>query len=157
MLTAKQHVPPLYIGDYQLQNTDSYLCGIAFIMNPQGTGTVTLASSKPSDAPVIDPKFGSHPYDRRVMIEGYRRLLDLLQAPVLKKDTVKMVGVPKGLSDEEIWEYCSSCMGSSWHMCSTVRMGKKGDTGACVDTQFRLNGVKGLRVVDLSVIPLLPK
>jgi len=42
-------------------------------------------------------------------------------------------------------------------MCSTVRMGKKGDKTACVDTDFKLNGVKNLRVVDLSVIPLLPK
>jgi len=42
-------------------------------------------------------------------------------------------------------------------MCSTVRMGKKEDKGACVDTDFRVRGVKNLRVVDLSVIPLLPK
>jgi len=36
-------------------------------------------------------------------------------------------------------------------------MGKKGDEGACVDTEFRVRGVESLRVVDLSVIPLLPK
>ena len=39
----------------------------------------------------------------------------------------------------------------------TVRMGKKEDEGACVDTDFRVRGVESLRVVDLSVIPLLPK
>lgn len=42
-------------------------------------------------------------------------------------------------------------------MCSTVRMGKKEDNGACVDTDFHVRGVKNLRVADLSVIPLLPK
>lgn len=43
-------------------------------------------------------------------------------------------------------------------MCSTVRMGKgKDDQKACVDGNFRVLGVEGLRVVDLSVIPLLPK
>ncbi|TVY90074.1 Dehydrogenase [Lachnellula willkommii] len=35
-------------------------------------------------------------------------------------------------------------------------MGKKGDERACVDTDFKLSGVENLRVVDLSVIPLLP-
>jgi choline dehydrogenase-like flavoprotein len=126
-------------------------------MNPLSKGTVTLSSSSPSDSPIIDPKLASHPYDRRVMIEGYKRVLDLLQAPILKKDTVRLVGAPEGRSDEEIWEYCKGTIGSSWHMCSTVRMGKQGEEGACVDTSFKLNGVGKLRVVDLSVIPLLPK
>jgi len=48
-------------------------------------------------------------------------------------------------------------MMSSWHMCSTVKMGKEDDKDACVDTSFRVKGTKGLRVVDLSVLPLLPK
>ena len=42
-------------------------------------------------------------------------------------------------------------------MCSTVRMGKKDDAGAYTDTDFRMRDVQNLRVVDLSVIPLLPK
>jgi choline dehydrogenase-like flavoprotein len=36
-------------------------------------------------------------------------------------------------------------------------MGKKDDERACTDTNFRVRGVQNLRVVDLSVIPLLPK
>jgi hypothetical protein len=36
-------------------------------------------------------------------------------------------------------------------------MGKMGDDETCVATDFRVSGVKNLRVVDLSVIPLLPK
>lgn len=35
-------------------------------------------------------------------------------------------------------------------------MGKKEDKSACVDTDFRVRGVHNLRVVDLSVLPLLP-
>lgn len=43
-------------------------------------------------------------------------------------------------------------------MCSTVRMGKgKDEKNACVDANFRVLGVEGLRVVDLSILPLLPK
>ena len=53
--------------------------------------------------------------------------------------------------------YGSANLGSSWHMCSTVRVGKDDDKGACVDTDFRVRGVENLRVVDLSVIPLCPK
>ncbi|KAF4630105.1 hypothetical protein G7Y89_g8033 [Cudoniella acicularis] len=97
------HTPPLFLGDYTLRPTDCYVAGIAFVMNPQSYGSVTLASANPSDSPIIDPKIVSHPYDRRVMIEGLRQMMDLLEAPVFKKETVKMVGCPKGRSDEEIW------------------------------------------------------
>ncbi|KAH6678315.1 hypothetical protein B0J14DRAFT_582430 [Halenospora varia] len=153
------HVPPLYIGDYQLQPTDSYLCALAFIMNPQSYGSVTLSSSNPSDSPIIDPRLAEHPYDRRVLIEGYRKVLDLLSAPVFKENTVKMVGMPvngRESTDEEIWEYASGCLASSWHMCSTVRMGKEGDDSRSCETDFRVRGVGKLRVVDLSILPLLP-
>ncbi len=36
-------------------------------------------------------------------------------------------------------------------------MGSKDDYGACVDIDFRVRGMNNLRVVDLSVIPILPK
>jgi choline dehydrogenase-like flavoprotein len=42
-------------------------------------------------------------------------------------------------------------------MCSTVRMGRKDQKDACVDTDFKVRGTEGLRVVDLSILPLLPK
>lgn len=73
---------------------------------------------------------------------------------------MKMVGMPvngRESTDEEIWEYASGCLASSWHMCSTVRMGKEGDDSRSCETDFRVRGVGKLRVVDLSILPLLPK
>ncbi|PMD17612.1 GMC oxidoreductase [Hyaloscypha hepaticicola] len=164
------HTPPLFVGDYDLQPTDSYLTALAFVMNPQSHGEVTLSSAdlsasspknitdtrKMQDAPRVDPNLLSHPYDRRTMIEAMRKLLEFLEAPVFKKNTVKMIGCPASKSEQDIWDHCSGNLFSSWHMCSTVRMGKMGDDEACVATDFRVSGVKNLRVVDLSVIPLLP-
>jgi choline dehydrogenase-like flavoprotein len=78
-------------------------------MNPQAAGSVTLASANPSHYPIIQPNLANHPYDRRVIIEGMKEMWRLLEAPVLKKDTVEIVGVPKGKSDEEIWVSLVSC------------------------------------------------
>lgn len=72
-------------------------------MNPQSYGEVTLASANPSDAPNADPKLISHPYDRRVLIEGVRKLMDYFDAPVWKKSAVKLIGCPRSRSDEDIW------------------------------------------------------
>ncbi|KAG0649714.1 alcohol dehydrogenase [Hyphodiscus hymeniophilus] len=131
------HTPPLYTGDYELKPTDCYLTALGFVMNPQSEGEVTLNSASPSDAPKVDPKLLSHPYDRRVMIEAMRSMMDYLEAPVFKKNTVRMIGCPKSRSDEDIWDHCSGNLFSSWHMCSTVRMGKKDQKDACVDTDFK--------------------
>ncbi|KAA8566758.1 hypothetical protein EYC84_009858 [Monilinia fructicola] len=154
------HVPPLYTGNYTLAPTDSYLTCLSFVMNPQAIGSVTLRSSNPSDHPKIDSNLINHPFDRRVLIEAVRKAMEFLNTPVFREKTVKMIGVPEGgvkASDDEIWEHCRNNLFSCWHMCSTVRMGKgKDDQKACVDGNFRVLGVEGLRVVDLSVIPLLP-
>lgn len=72
-------------------------------MNPQSYGEVTLHSADPAMAPKIDPKLLSHPFDRRVAIEAIRATMDYLDAPVFKKNTVKMIGCPKDRSDEAIW------------------------------------------------------
>jgi choline dehydrogenase-like flavoprotein len=61
-------------------------------MNPQSYGEVTLRSNNIKDAPIIQPNLVSHPYDRRVLIEGVRKVMELLQAPVFKKTAVRMVG-----------------------------------------------------------------
>ena len=46
---------------------------------------------------------------------------------------------------------------SMWHMVGTVKMGKSEEHDTCVDTEFQVVGMEGLRVVDLSVVPLMPR
>ena len=42
-----------------------------------------------------------------------------------------------------------------WHSSGTVRMGKENHPGTCVDRNFQVCGVSGLRVADMSVAPFL--
>ena len=74
-----------------------------------------------------------------------------------QKDTVGLLHGPKSTSEEDILAYWRETTGSTWHMCGTVRMGREGDGKAGVDREFRVLGMRGLRVVDLSVMPILPK
>ena len=43
-----------------------------------------------------------------------------------------------------------------WHATGTAAMGRPEDAMACVDTEFKVRGVEGLRVADLSVCPFVP-
>lgn len=144
-------------------------------MNPQSKGSVRLRSKDPSAAPQIDPNFLSHAFDRRVLIEGMKVTKSLLSAPVYAGKTVQTY-MPADDSDEAIWvrtedisqlgssgmlirlpqEHIRTNTASSWHMSGTAKMGLSAED-ACVDSHFRVIGLDGLRVVDMSVAPFVPR
>jgi choline dehydrogenase len=58
-------------------------------------------------------------------------------------------------SDEEILEVVKESFSTFWHASCTCSMGVEGDRMAVLDSEARVFGVKGLRVVDSSSFPLL--
>lgn len=85
-----------------VQSPEQYLAIAVALMNTQSTGTVTLASSNPSAAPSVDPKFLSHPFDCRLAIESVREALAFLDLECLKKDEVRLAAGPAGRGEGEI-------------------------------------------------------
>ncbi|TKA60025.1 hypothetical protein B0A49_08881 [Cryomyces minteri] len=134
----------------------TYLTVVVALMVPQSCGTVTLASANPVDPPLCDPRFLSDPFDRANMVAAVRRAMRLYTHPSLAKDLEAPLTLPKSDGDADIWAYVQQHAGSEWHMSSTAKMGRKGDEMACVDSAFRVMGVQGLRVVDMSVAPFVP-
>jgi 5-(hydroxymethyl)furfural/furfural oxidase len=57
------------------------------------------------------------------------------------------------LSDDDIF----GSIAPMGHVAGTCRMGRPGDPGAVVDPQCRLIGLDGLRVVDASIMPRVPR
>ncbi|KAL8934422.1 MAG: hypothetical protein Q9216_005922 [Gyalolechia sp. 2 TL-2023] len=152
-----------HIPTFSIQAPEKYLGTAVAFMSRQASGEVTLQSSAPGDAPKIDPKFLDHPFDRRVAIDSVRKTLEFLDTPGLAVDREKIGSGPKDRSDEEIlasvlqmFRYIEATGISMWHMCGTVKMGKLEKPDTCVDKDFRVVGLQGLRVVDMSVAPLLP-
>lgn len=113
-------------------------------------GTLTLRSSDPADAPVLDPKFLASPIDRSAMYENVRETARAIQA-VEGLNAVEF-GVDDSLrdnwSDEAIDVRANRSGGSCFHYSGTCAM------GGVVDTECRVNQVERLRVVDSGVIPL---
>ena len=71
-------------------------------MHPQSRGTVTLRSKDSVDAPVLNPQFLEHPFDRRAAIEIVREAIKFLNTTAVEKHHVEFVYGPKGDTDEEI-------------------------------------------------------
>ena len=59
--------------------------------------------------------------------------------------------------DELLDDYVRQNVVTYCHALGTARMGPRGNVDSVVDQQFRVSGVKNLRVVDASVIPSPPR
>ncbi|KAH6656595.1 hypothetical protein BKA67DRAFT_654922 [Truncatella angustata] len=143
-----------FIPNFPKENLD-YSCLLAFLYNAQSRGEVTLQSSDPNVPLLFDPKFLDHPYDRRAAIESLRAVLKVANSEAYSKDSIAQLAGPASESDEDLLEYWRQTISSSWHMTGTLKMGKKDDADAVVDPDFRLLGVQGLRVADMSAVPVL--
>ncbi|OTA99814.1 putative GMC oxidoreductase [Hypoxylon sp. CI-4A] len=136
--------------------TRNYLCLLCFYYNAQSRGEVTLQSSDPNVPLKFDPKYLADPFDRRVAIDTLRKILNFTRHESYAKDSVEQLLGPKSDSDEDLLEHWRQNISSSWHMTGTAKMGRPGDADAVVDKDFRVFGLEGLRVADMSVVPVLP-
>ncbi|MEX3974966.1 GMC family oxidoreductase [Paraburkholderia caribensis] len=123
------------------------------VLRPHSRGAVTLASSDAREAPVIDPAFLSDPRDLDLLVEGVRLSRRILDAPSLALCGGRELYTRHGQTDAELRATIAAHADTIYHPVSTCRMG--GDERSVVDTQLRVRGVTGLRVVDASVMPTL--
>lgn len=79
-----------------------YLSWIAILLNAQSRGEVTLRSADPNDAPLINPRYLEHPYDRKALLESIRETMRFQQHSALGKYFQGYVHGPKSMSDEDI-------------------------------------------------------
>lgn len=153
-------LPPGAFPRVSEEQLADYSCFLVFLYNAQSRGEVTLQSSDP-DVPLrFDPRFLGHEFDRRAAVDSLREFLERF---VEGNDEFRrgtegvIVGPEKGgeSSDEELLDYWRGAISSSWHMTGTAKMGKRGEEDAVVDSGFKVIGVEGLRVADMSVVPVL--
>jgi choline dehydrogenase len=129
-----------------------HVCGLY----PKSRGEIRLRSIKPDAPAMIDPHYLEHIDDQKVMIDGVRRARKILAAPSFEKYQSWEVGPgPDAQSDEEILAFIRKNSETIYHPVGTCKMGDVSDVMTVVDSQLKVKGIKGLRVVDASVMPSL--
>jgi choline dehydrogenase-like flavoprotein len=143
-----------YMGEVHPE--ESYMTFELLLQNNLSRGTVSLRSKNPRDLPVIDPNFLSHPFDRRIAIESVRAAMLPGETAAYKDVIEEMVHGPSDVSDDDsILECVRANLGQGYHSMGTCKMGRKDDETRVVDADFRVRGMQGLRIADLSVRPIL--
>jgi len=75
---------------------------------------------------------------------------------MLASEISEIINGPTGDSDSDLWEFWKERVSSTWHFSGTAGMGREGGEGVVCDGAGRVWGVRGLRVVDMSLAPTVP-
>lgn len=121
-------------------------------VHPSSRGLLRLASPDPHSAPNIDFGYLSHPDDLPVMISGVRQAMAIAATNPLAPYAARLTYDPHA-SDADIETLIRSTGGTMYHPVGTARMGRDDDPMAVLDSQLRVRGVNGLRVIDASSMP----
>ncbi|MEE1757664.1 choline dehydrogenase [Streptomyces sp. SP18BB07] len=123
---------------------------------PQSKGHVKLRANDPLQAPVLTFNYLSTEQDRQDWIDGVRVTRELLNQPAFAPfNGGELSPGPDIRTDEEILAWVARDAETTYHPCGTAKMGT--DDEAVVDPQtMRVHGLDGIRVVDASVMPVIP-
>jgi choline dehydrogenase-like flavoprotein len=126
-------------------------------LRPKSRGTVRLASADPAAAPLLDPNYWSAPHDRDLAIMGLRLAREIMNQPALKRYVQTEVLPGSNLkTDAELFDYACAHAKTDHHPVGTCRIGPANEPNSVVTPDLRLIGLEGVRVVDASVMPLVP-
>ncbi|KAL9081758.1 MAG: hypothetical protein Q9159_007066 [Coniocarpon cinnabarinum] len=149
---------PMYVslnlsGNHEIPIDGTHISTGSCIYHPTSRGTITLKSADPDDSPVVDPNYYATEVDRCIMRHAMRMAMRTTETPALE-DIIQCETPPQGYpvlssksTDAELDSRVAHTALSFNHPCGTAAMGR------VVDTELRVKGVKGLRVVDASVFP----
>ncbi|CAB3220561.1 unnamed protein product [Arctia plantaginis] len=147
---------------YLKMNEDKFIMLIyAVLLQPMSKGKILLESKNPFDKPLIDPNYLKNPEDVASIIRACKQhIMKLGDTNSFQKTGFKLEWLDldackefNTASDEHLECTIRQLTFSLYHPTSTVKMGPKDDPTAVVDPELRVYKVKGLRVVDASIMP----
>ena len=128
---------------------------VVYPLRPSSAGSVHITTTDPEAPPRLSPNHRDTAADRRAMIDGLRAVRAFVaQPPLAGMIEVETQPGPQYQSDEEIMQAYDTFATCGYHAVGSCRMGA--DAASVVDPQLRVRGVTGLRVMDTSVMPVVP-
>jgi choline dehydrogenase len=139
--------PSMFFDEGLTAPSDHGYCFGPVVINPTSRGRVMLRAPLPDSKPRVLCNFLTTEEDRQSMIAGMRMALEIAAQPPLRAVERAPFSVPESDSDQDLLAFARRAGQTVYHPTSTCAM------GPVVDSELRVHGVQGLRVVDASVMP----
>jgi choline dehydrogenase len=155
------HFTPTNAGDEKAANmydmkslpiSDGYTV-LPTQVRPESRGEISLRSNDPTAPPIIDPHYLEREEDRKLMVMGGKKALEVLEAKAF--DHLRIANhLPRQCDSDEAWlKHIAETAECVYHPVGTCKMGN--DEMAVVDAELKVKGTTNLRVVDASIMPTL--
>jgi choline dehydrogenase-like flavoprotein len=143
--------PSMFYDEGLTAPADHGYCFGPVVINPTSRGRVMLRTPLADSKPRVLSNFLTTEEDRESALIGMRMALEIAAQPALKAVERAPFSVPDSDSDEDVMAFIRRVGQTVYHPCCTCAM------GAVVDSELRVYGVDGLRVVDASVMPSITR
>jgi choline dehydrogenase len=143
--------PSLFFDEGLTAPSDHGYCFGPVVIHPTSRGRVMLRAPLPDSKPRVLCNFLTTEEDRRSMLDGMRLALEIAAQAPLREVERGPFSVPSSDSEGDLWEFIERAAQSVYHPTSTCAI------GSVVDSELRVYGFEGLRVVDASVMPRITR
>ena len=139
-------------GNLALAN-DSAVSTFVAVMRPKSRGRVSLRSSDPDAAPLIEYRLLGDEDDAAQLVEGLEIARRIMAQPAIARHVTGEIRPGPG----DLRGYVGAATIPMFHPVGTAKMGAKNDSLAVVGPDCGVRGVAGLWVADASIMPAIPQ
>jgi choline dehydrogenase-like flavoprotein len=152
------HMGAAFYEDHGAETYDGHCMVIApALVSPKARGQVWLRSSDPAAKPAILTNTLSAPEDLDAMLAGMRMAREIAaQAPLQQIVLKELKPGAEHFERDALEADLRRRLMLIYHPVGTARMSDS-EPHAVVDSQLRVHGLQALRVVDASIMPVIPR
>ncbi|MFT5709696.1 MAG: choline dehydrogenase [Halioglobus sp.] len=123
-------------------------------VNPVSRGHISLQSSNPKDSPKMLCNYLAEEFDRKTTLAAVKMVRNVIEQPAFDAYRGKELEPGSAIqNDDDLKKWARDAAGTTLHPVGTCKMGT--DSLSVVDAELKVYGVKGLRVVDASIMPII--
>jgi choline dehydrogenase len=146
------HVAPVHIVDEGMGDPQAHGVWVSpCLLTPGSRGSVRLASKDPSAKPIVRNEFFSAAEDMPRMTAAVRLMEEICAQPAMRPYCAEPFTTAAGDGEDELRAHVARTTFPIYHPVGTCAI------GSVVDADLRVQGLEGIRVVDASVMPAVPR